>query len=138
MSIGPIQSFPPAESMQAVNPSVGSSRAEPRPDSGTAAEKAAQPVSGTLPKQETSIAKNVPSTYELPADVVEVHQDPETKNQIIIQYLDKGRNVVLQVPSNQELSVERGISQDFQQAAKLRASADTATANDEGGKTHGD
>ena len=128
MSIAPVDSFPAAKSAQAAKASVRSGTAE----------EAAQPVSGTLPKQETSIAKNVPSTYELPADVVEVHQDPETKNQIIIQYLDKGRNVVLQVPSNQELSVERGISQDFQQAAKLRASADTATANDEGGKTHGD
>jgi|GEM_PF-3173821 hypothetical protein len=137
MSVGPIESFPPAESAQAVNPSVGSSRAEARPES-SAAEETTQPVSGTLPKQETSIAKNVPSTYQLPEDVVEVHQDPETKDRVIIQYLDQAKNVVLQVPSNQELGVERGIAEEFQQAAKLRASADTAASGSEGEKTHGD
>jgi hypothetical protein len=138
MSIGPIQSFPPAERAQAVNPSEGSSRAEARPESDVAAEEAAQPVSGNLPKEETSTAKNVSSTYELPEDVVEVHQDPETKDQVIFQYLDNAKNVILQVPSSEELNVERGIAQDLQEAAKLRASAATATGNDEGGKTHGD
>jgi hypothetical protein len=138
MSIGPIQSFPPAASAQALNPSVGLSRAEARPESGAAEEDAAQPVSGTLPKQETSTAKGAPSTYELPDDVVEVHQDPESKNRVIIQYLDQAKNVILQVPSNEELNVERGIAQDFQAAAKLRASAGKAAVNDEGRKTHGD
>jgi hypothetical protein len=138
MSIGPIQSFPPAKSAQAVNPSQDSSRAASRPESGVAAEKAAQPVSGTLPKQETSNAKSVPTTYELPEDVVEVHQDPEIRGQEIVQYLDPSRNLVLQVPSSQELSVEHGIAQDLQEAAKLRASADTAASVSEGGTTHGD
>ncbi|MGA7560808.1 MAG: hypothetical protein WCF61_06225 [Terriglobales bacterium] len=138
MSIGPIQSFPPAENAQAVNPSQDSGHAEARPESGAAAEEAAQPVSGTLPKQETSTAKSAPSTYELPDDVVEVHQDPETKDRVIIQYLDRAKNVILQVPSSEELNVERGIARDFQAAAKLRASAGTAAANDEGEKTHGD
>jgi len=135
MSIGPIESFPPAKSAQAVTPSVGSSRVETGPDSGAA--EAAQPVSGTLPKQETSIAKNVPVTYELPEDVVEVHQDPDIKDQVIIEYLGNSKNVVLQVPSSEELSVERGIAQEFQQAAKVRGSADTSASGSEGDKTHG-
>jgi hypothetical protein len=137
MSIGPIQSFPPAENAQAVNPRQDSGHAEARPEPG-AAEEAAQPVSGPLPKQETSTAKSAPSTYELPEDVVEVHQDPETKGRVIIEYLDPAKNVILQVPSSEELNVERGIAQDFQAAAKLRASAGTAAANDKGEKTHGD
>lgn len=138
MGIGPIRSFPPAERAQAVNPNEGSSRAQARPESGAAAEEAAQPVSGTLPKEETSTAKSAPSTYELLDDVVEVHQDPETKDRVIIQYLDQAKNVVLQVPSSEELSVERGIAQDLQEAAKLRANASTTTGNEERGKTHGD
>jgi hypothetical protein len=73
----------------------------------------------------------------LPQDVVEVHQDPEIKDQIIIQYLDKAKNLVLQVPSSQELDVERGIAQDFQQAAKVRATEKTAAAS-EGETSHGD
>jgi hypothetical protein len=138
MSIGPIQSFPPAESAPTVSPSPDSSRAEARPESGVAAEEAAQPVSGTLPKQETSGARIAPANYELPEDVVEVHQDPEIRDQEIVQYLDQSKNVVYQVPSSQELSVEHGIAEDLQAAAKLRASADTAASVNEGVKAHGD
>ena len=76
--------------------------------------------------------------YESPPDVVELHQDPEIRDQVIIQYLDKARNVILQVPSNEELMVERGISQEFQQAAKLRVTERTPAAASEGEKTHGD
>jgi hypothetical protein len=138
MSIGPIQSFPPPENTQAVNPTEGSSYADARPGSGVAVNEAAQPVSGTLPKQETSTGKNASSSYELPEDVVEVHQDPETKDRVIFQFLDKAKNVILQVPSSGELSVERGIAQDLQAAAKLRATVSTATGNHKRGKTHGD
>ncbi|MGA2358575.1 MAG: hypothetical protein ABSF66_06220 [Terriglobales bacterium] len=137
MTIGPVDSFPPAKSVQAANTSVGSGRAQASPESG-AVQEAAQPVSGTLPKQESSVAKNVASTYELPQDEVEVHQDPETKDQIIIQYLDQAKTVVLQVPSNEELLVERGIAREFQPAAKLRQSASTAAVGSVGEKTHGD
>ena len=137
MTIGPVDSFPPAKSVQAANTSVGSGRAQASPESG-AVQEAAQPVSGTLPKQESSVAENVPSTYELPQNEVEVHQDPETKDQIIIQYLDHAKNVILQVPSNEEPSVERGIAREFQTAAKLRQSARTAAAGSEGEQTHGD
>ena len=137
MSIGPVDRFPPAKSVQAADTSVGSGRAEARPESG-AVEETPQPVSGTLPKQESSVAENVPSTYELPQNEVEVHQDPETKDQIIIQYLDHAKNVILQVPSNEEPSVERGIAREFQTAAKLRQSASTAAVGSVGEKTHGD
>ncbi len=136
MSIAPVESFPPARSEQSASRSVGSGHFQSRPASG-AAEEPAQPVSGALPKEENTVAKNVPSTYELPQDVVEVHEDPETKDRIIIQYLDQANYVILQVPSAQELSVERGIAQEFQQAAKLRASGGAAAAGSEGEKTHG-
>ena len=89
-----------------------------------------------MPKQETSIAQSARLTYELPEDVVEVHQDPETKDQII-DYLDKARDVVFQVASSEEVSVERGIAQDFQQAVKLRATADMTATGSQGGKAHG-
>jgi hypothetical protein len=131
MSIAPVQSFPPVASEQGRNQRLGTVQSQVAP---------AQPqtVSGSLPKQEPSPAKSVPSTDELSQDVVEVHQDPEIKDQIIIQYLDQAKNVVLQVPSNQELSVERGIAQEFQDAAKVRETAASATAGSEGEKGHGD
>ncbi|MGA2353204.1 MAG: hypothetical protein ABSG02_01835 [Terriglobales bacterium] len=136
MSVGPIESFPPAKVVQVVGPSLGSGQAESSAEPGTAA-ATGQSGSGTLPKQETPAAKSVPVTYELPEDVVEVHQDPETRDQIT-EYLDKAKNVIFQVPSSEEVSVERGIAEELQQAAKLRASAVTAAAASDGGKTHGD
>lgn len=132
MSIAPVQTFPPDRTGQPAY--MGHTQAIPE---SRVTEEATPPVSGTVPKQETSAAENVSATYELPQDVVEVHQDPEIKNQIIVQYLDNARNVILQVPSNQELSVERGIAQDFQQAAKLRESQGSVTEAPESEKTHG-
>ena len=139
MSIAPVESFPPsppARTAQASNASAGTGTPPARP-APAAAESPTQPVSGSVPKPETPAAKNVPANYELPRDVVEVHQDPASKGQIIIQYLDKAGNVVVQVPSAEELSVERGIADEFQQAAKLRASDITAAAETAGGKSHG-
>ncbi len=147
MSIAPVEGFTPPRNEQSSNAppanasaNARSSRAPARPKP-VSAEEVAPSVSGTLPKQETAGEKNVATPRELPEDVVEVHQDPEIKDQIIIQYLDPARDVVLQVPSNQELSVERGILRDSQQAAKLRATdraATAASAVNEGEKAHGD
>jgi hypothetical protein len=133
MSIAPLESFPPAK---AVNPTVGSRRAQG--SDSYAAQILAQPVSGTLPEQESSDGKTLSLTHELPQDVVEVHQDPDSKNQVIIEYLDKARNLILQVPSSEELNVERGIAQEIQQAATLRASAPTPASTPKGEETHGD
>jgi len=137
MSIAPVQSFPPARSEQPENAGLRSGQTLVRPVV-KPAEEPVQAVSGILPKQEESITRNVPSPYEAAPDVVELHQDPEIKDQIIIQYLDQAKNVILQVPSNEELNVERSITQEFQQAAKLRASEATGVAGSEGGKIHGD
>jgi hypothetical protein len=91
-----------------------------------------------MSKQENFVAKTSPATDELPQDVVEVHQDPEVKGQIIIGVSGQGQERFLQVPSSEELTVDRGIAQEFQQAAKLRQGASTAAAGNEGEKTHGD
>ncbi len=63
-----------------------------------------------------------------------MHQDPETKDQIIIQYLDPAKNVVLQVPSSEELDFERAIAQELQQAAKQAQNPSVPVAGSEGGK----
>jgi hypothetical protein len=136
MNIAPVKGSPLAKTEQAANERVRSGSAQAGSKS-VSAEAAIQPVSGALPKQKNTVAKNVPVTYELPEDVVEMHQDPEIKDQIIIQYLDQSKNVILQVPSSEELSVERGIAQESQTAAKLRAIEAAAAAGSEGDKTHG-
>ena len=131
MSIAPVDTFPPATRAPLGNSSAGVGRGHAQPETPSA------PVWGTRPKQESSSAKNVPATLQLPPDVVEVHQDPDIKGQIITQYLDQSRNLVLQVPSAEELSVERGIAQEFQQVAQPRPAARTAAAGREGGKAYG-
>ena len=136
MSIAPVQSFPPDRSEPSQTSTVHTGNAQVKATSQPA--EAVATVSGTLPKEKTSVVKSVAATYELPPDVVEVHQDPEIKSQVIVQYLDQAKNVILQVPSSEELSVERGIAQDLQQAAKLRESQGTAAATSEGVKNHGD
>jgi hypothetical protein len=136
MSIAPVKSFPPVGNVQPSNTAVGVDTVQVRTAS-VAAEPPPKPVSGTLPKQEIHLAKSTPVNYELPRDVVEVHQDPANKGQVIIQYLDKAGDVVLQVPSTQELSVERGIADEFQQAAKVRAAEGASVAGSAGEKTHG-
>jgi len=135
MSIAPVRSIPPAGSVQASTATAGTGNPQARPAS-VAVEPETQPVTGTQPRREKLTINKAPSNFELPRDVVEVHQDPASRGQVIIQYLDNAGNVILQVPSAQELSVERGIAQEFQQAARLRAGDITAAA-DAGGKTHG-
>jgi hypothetical protein len=137
MSIAPVQSFPPAKNDQSENATVRSDKTVARPAAKPIETEPVQSVSVTLPKQEKPVAKSVPSTYTLPEDVVEVHQDPESKGQVI-QYLDKSKNVVLQVPSSEELGVERGIAQELQEAAKPRANPETAEAAVGVGKNYGD
>jgi hypothetical protein len=138
MSIAPVQSSPPNPSPQSETASVRTQQAPSTTTSETPEQPVVESVSGTLPKANPTVEKVVPTVYVLPEDVVEVHQDPDIKNQVIVQYLDHSKNVVLQVPSNQELGVERGIAQDFQQAAKVRADDSTATSGTGGGTTHGD
>jgi hypothetical protein len=136
MSIPPVQSFPPANNDQSENATVRSDKTVARPAAKPIETEPVQSVSVALPKQERPAAQSVPSAYVLPEDVVEVHQDPESKSQVI-QYLDKSKNIVLQVPSSEELSVERGIAQEFQEAATLRANAETAGAGNKVGENYG-
>jgi hypothetical protein len=137
MSLPPVASFPPAKSAHSPAQEVSAGRNAAPPESGATLE-ASRPLSGVLPKPQVSIAPKVSSTYETPQDAVELHQNPETKDQIIIDYLDRATNVVMRAPGNGELRVERGIAKKSQEAAKLSASAEAAGARSEGGKNYGD
>ncbi len=135
MSIAPVSSSQIGSNEQTENTSLRSGAIQTHP-AAEPAQAADRSVSETAPKQQSAATRNVPSTYDLPQDVVEVHQDPQIKDQLIVQYLDKSKNLILQVPSSGELTVERGIAAESQQAAKLRAS-EAAAAQSGGEKTHG-
>jgi hypothetical protein len=133
MSIAPVESLSQAANEQSVNTNGDSGRMP----AAKVSEPVSEPVLGTLSEQENSSLKNHPIPYELPEDVVEVHQDPDIKNQIIIQYLDQAKNVILQVPSSQELDVEHGIAQEFQQATELRDREGAARVEGKGEEVNG-
>ncbi len=136
MSIAPVQSLSSSGREPFDRPSVPSGKKSSRAASDAPA-SAGQAASDSKAGLKIVAAT---STYELPSDVVELHEDPDLKGQVVIQYLDQSKNVILQVPSAQELDFERGIAQEFDKAAKVQQSeraAATAAAR-EGDTTHGD
>jgi len=84
------------------------------------------PTAGASQTRQSSDAKAAPVTYIPPQDVVEVHQDSDVKGQIVVEYLDKAKNVVLQVPSAAELDFESAVAQEFHRAEKAQASGRAA------------
>jgi len=97
-----------------------------------------QPGTGTQPKQEDPAVKNLPFPAELPRDEVQVQRDAQIRDEVVIKYLDTASgDLILQIPSAEVLSVNRGIYQEFQQQAKAREDAGAADATDKGGKSHG-
>jgi hypothetical protein len=98
--------------------------------------KAVTPDTGNAPKQEiTTSEKNSPSP-ELPQDEVQVQRDSTTNGEIVVKYIDRSGNVIVQVPSTELLSLARSISQDFERQAKVRTTGGVAVSG-EGDSIHG-
>jgi hypothetical protein len=130
MSINPVSGIEAASTQWADgNPyRNGSAAANPRP---------APPDPGTSPKQEAHLSQSTPSLAELPQDEVQVQRDSGTNDEIVIRYVDRYGQLILQVPSSQVLEVARAIDQEMAQEAKLQANA-SAQSRHEGGKLDGD
>lgn len=128
MSINPAQGISPTEKVQADAERL---RAEPVHPSA-----AATPISGTSPKQEPTQSRKESLSTELPQDEVQVQRDSEAGGAIVIKYVDRFGDLVLQVPSSQVLGVARAIDQELEQEAKARAEASGPTDNT-GGKDYG-
>ena len=129
----PVDSSLPADGT--LNSTVGPERLAAGAANGAAQQR--QPVLGPSQTQQSSSAKVVQVNYIPPQDVVEVHQDSDVKGQIVVEYLDKAKNVVLQVPSAAELDFESAIAQEFQRVEKTQASTNTAPGYGTGVKTNG-
>lgn len=95
------------------------------------------PTSGAFQTPQSSDTKVAPVNYIPPQDVVEVHQSPDVKGQIVVEYLDKAKNVVLQVPSAAELDFESAVAQEFQRAQKEQAGGSAAPGYATGVKSDG-
>ena len=134
MSINPVPGIGPADDARfaAANPRSAQSR-----PSAPAAAESSQPDPGTSPKQEPRIPQNAAASLEMPQDEVQVQRDGGTNGEIVIRYVDRSGDVILQVPSSQVLGMTRAIDEDFQQAARARENAGATQAGSERGKTHG-
>ena len=131
MSINPVPGIGPANEVQAA-PS-------PHPaltHSASVEVEPVQPDSGSPPKQEIHRPQNTEASPEMPEDEVQVQRDSGTNGEIVIRYIDRSGDVILQVPSSQVLGVSRAIHQDLEREVKNHASEEMAT-DAEGGKVHG-
>lgn len=126
----------PTSTAPNLNATVGPERTASGSPSG-ANQQQLQPISGESQTQQRSNAKVVQVNYIPPQDIVEVHQDSDVKGQIVVEYLDKAKNVVLQVPSVAELDFESAIAQEFQRAGKVQASNSAAPGYGTGVKANG-
>jgi uncharacterized FlaG/YvyC family protein len=134
MSIGPVQNLGPES--QSAKASPAAERSQTIVNQLEAVGKVAQPGTGSLPKQEAPGTKDVSSPLEVPQDEVQLQRDPQIRDEVVIKYLDKAtRDLILQIPSAEVLSVDRGIYQEFQAQAKVRESAGAAV--DKGEEPHG-
>lgn len=112
MSINPVQ---PADSFL---PQPG------RFDSWDAGASSAQsahdvaPDSGALAKTELRRAHDSTPSQEMPQDEVQVQREGEPNGEIVIKYLDRGGQVILQVPSSQVLGLARSIAHDLESGAE--------------------
>ena len=130
MSINPVTGISPAEPAQNTD-----AEARPlRPWPGVGPKPASNATeSGTLPERETQSPKASAEPQPLPEDEVQVQHD-RVDGEIVIKYLDRAGEVVLQVPSSQVVGITRSIASDFQEAAKERRQE---IESGEGGKSHG-
>jgi uncharacterized FlaG/YvyC family protein len=134
MSINPVPGIGSATDPQSAS---AGHRAAPSSTAGARAEST-QSNSGTAPKQEIQKTQKTPAPAAEPQDEVQVQRDQETNGEIVIRYLDRSGDVILQVPSSQVLDVTRAIDANLQQEAKVRTDAGTAPAANQGGKIYGD
>ncbi|HLW89278.1 MAG TPA: hypothetical protein VKR57_12355 [Terriglobales bacterium] len=138
MSIGPVQNVAPVTENQSAKANLPAERPQTPAYPHGVAEKVAQPGTGNLPKQEGPGTKNLPAPSQLPQDEVQVQWDSQIKDEVVIKYLNTATgDLILQVPSAEVLSVDRGIYQEFQQQAKVKESVSPAPAIDKGEPSHG-
>jgi hypothetical protein len=129
MSIGPVQNIGPINEGQSANGNRQAGRSQTTGGQHQEVARSAQPGTGTLPKQEEPSAKAPRPLTELPQDEVQVQRDSQIRDEVVIKYLVTATgSLILQVPSAEVLSVDRGIEQEFQQQAKARESEGTAAA----------
>jgi len=133
MSINPAQAIGSTADLPSAIPedrlhSNPNSRVSPSP---------APTTSGTEPTREVLDKHKASASAEVPQDEVQVQRDNASNGQIVIRYMDRSGQVILQVPSSQVLGLARAIERALQDQAQKRTTAGSASFY-EGETQHGD
>jgi len=94
------------------------------------------PGSGNSPRPEIHVANDGSAALSRPEDEVQLQHDTELKNRLIVEYVDKSGKIVVQVPSEQMLRLERAIAEELQAAGTRPVPASSTTQRPEG-ESHG-
>jgi hypothetical protein len=107
MSIGPLAAFGAAGDVQLADATLRAARQAVAPPTDP----------GSVPKREVQATKNSSSQLLSEQDEVQVQRDTELQYELIFKYVNGAGSLILQVPSEQALSVKRGILEEFRQRA---------------------
>lgn len=131
MSISPAISFNPV--IEDLSSSTQSQQNSSRPHSQGIASSA---ESGKVSNAEVETPKSSPAPPQVPEDEVQLQRDSELENEVIVRYVDKAGNLILQVPGAQMLNLERAIAAEFHQP-KSQAAAEASKETGQSGESHG-
>jgi hypothetical protein len=134
MSISPAQIISPVGETPVRAPAADS-----RGDAASRAKNPAPtfpPDSENVPKPDGPASKSAPTEPQLPEDEVQLQRDSELQNELIVRYVDKAGNLILQVPGAQMLDCERAIAAEFHHS-EARAVASAGEQVGQSGESHG-
>ena len=132
MSVSPVQNSGDEATAIYSQPTSCTSQPDPRANKTTPKFRLGE---GNVPKREGQAPNGSSATAQFSEDEVQLQHDSELENELIVRYVDGSGNLIVQVPSGQTLSVQRGIMQELQRA-QTRPSAPAKNAGPEG-ESHG-
>jgi len=89
-----------------------------------------------VPNAEVQTSTDNSAASPLREDEVELQRDSELENELIVRYVDKAGNLILQVPGSQMLNFQRAIAAEFQHS-KQSAAAPASEKVSQSGESHG-
>jgi len=88
------------------------------------------PKAGEVSDAEVQAPKDDSASSQLPEDEVQLQHDTELQQELIVRYMDKAGNLILQLPNAQTLDLQRAIAAEFDQP-KSHASAEAIHQEEE-------
>ena len=133
MSIGSIQNLGPIIDVSSSNTQARVRPAQPQPSPGPDTQQFPPQANNTVRGEVNSGNLHTAATSGLSQDKVQVQHDGQVQDQIVIKYLDQNTgDLILQVPSDEVLNVDRGIYQEFASQARARENLAAAPVAQEG------